>query len=123
MLRLKYLRLTKELSQKKVEDDLHINHHTLSAIENGRLTKPYDSIITKLEEYFQCPRDMLLRPVSDEEEMRGISLQNKKRKEAARHGGIATSLLYGRLHMQKIGKEGNRVNNPTRPVRRRIQSA
>lgn len=119
MLRLKYLRLTRGVTQRELEKELGINHAMLSATESGRLTNPYSNMMEKLSGYFMCPESLLLQPVTEEEEQEAIAISEKMRRDAGRHGGLATSLKHGTKYMQKIGRVGNSVRNPGLENRRK----
>ncbi len=57
--RLKALRLSRELTQKKVAKDLHLTRAAISAYENGRRT-PANDILVLLARYYETTTDYIL---------------------------------------------------------------
>ena len=119
MLKVKYLRMIKGVSQSRLERDLKINHAIYSAIEGERMTRPYDFIMEKLSTYLECPVDELLTTVTPEQEAEVIAIDKAQRSKSGRQGGHSTLLMYGRKHMQNIGRKGSTVANASKTKRER----
>lgn len=107
MLKVKYLRIKKGVSQSKLERDLKINHAIYSSIEGERMNRPYDYILERLSEYLSCPIEELLTSVTPEQEEEINEIERQMKSKSGKAGGTATLLLYGKRHMQNIGRRGS----------------
>jgi transcriptional regulator with XRE-family HTH domain len=63
--RMYILRVDRGLRQKDVEKVLGMTHTVYSAIETGRMNKPWPYVIHKLEEFYGKPISFLLEEVED----------------------------------------------------------
>ena len=122
MLKVKYLRMKKGVSQLQLEKELKINHGIYSSIEGERMTKPYTYILDRLSANLDCPKEELLTSVTPEQEAEIVAITKQKRIASGKQGGHTTAMLYGRRYMQEIGRRGNGVKNPNK-IRRGERTA